>query len=249
MMRVFEIGVWCLTALQVLAVVTIIVLETVFGFHLSPSSVSVQSADALFVLANSAHWQAVAAPTNVRGKRAPRFGPGLVAKQAKANARRKAQAGASKRSASGKRGPGSAPGRGPRGQTPDSTQIAGGGPAGPTWQQNDQGLPELPTVYLPYQVIERYTHADEAKDALTSVASKDIPYGGGTAVQLGTVPPDHPLAKYIGLQAGDIVIAVNGYAVSRQNGMDIYNRLKNKQKFRVEIERRGSRFVAKYERQ
>ena len=43
------------------------------------------------------------------------------------------------------------------------------------------------------------------------------------------------------------MIAVNGYAVSKANGMQVYERLKNKSSFRAEIERNGTRFIARYD--
>lgn len=246
-MRFLELGTWALTGLLVVGVIALIFVNSVLGISLAPHEVSVDEVDAIFGIYNKT-WQSVDAP-DVRGQ-------GPLVRFEIPTSMKDGASGRSGRSGDGKRGEGSgrgeeapgAAGSGPggSGSAPDGYDRSSGG-GGQNWTTSDNGLPEAPPVYLPPVLVERYQHAQEARDALMSAESFDIPFDGGTAVRLGRMGPDSPLSKYLGLQPNDVVISVNGNAVSKSNGMDLHGRLKNEKRFRVEIQRGGARFIAKYE--
>ncbi|MHC4389870.1 MAG: PDZ domain-containing protein [Planctomycetota bacterium] len=108
-------------------------------------------------------------------------------------------------------------------------------------------VPESPPIMIPASFADKYRHLPDAREGLNSAESWDIQYGGQTAIQLGQILPNSPLTQNLGLQPGDIVVAVNNQPVSNANGMAMYDQLKDEKVFRVEIDRSGSRFIMKYE--
>jgi hypothetical protein len=103
-----------------------------------------------------------------------------------------------------------------------------------------------PTVYIGEDAVEKYQHFDDIVDLLSTVSSEDVDYGGETAVQIGEIPEGHPIATSLGLQPGDIIISVNGLAVSRGAARQLYEQLKNQREFTVVIDRAGQRFTVPY---
>ncbi|MFC1707218.1 hypothetical protein ACFL59_10470 [Planctomycetota bacterium] len=228
--------IWVLAGMVVLGVVLVIALPAL-GIKVGPSSISQEDVDYDFAQANpDLSWTPVAKP-NERGAVqafAPAVGKGRVAAQ-----------GGGKGSA--KKQPGRKDGANPAGASNSKQGLGSGG--GPGLKQSNSGgyLPEAPTVYLPNSMAEKYRHIQDGMEALNSAESWDVDYHGQTAIQVGNMYENSPLRKYLGLQPGDIVVSINGYAVSRTVGRDLYNQLKSETKFRVEIDRGGSRFMMSYE--
>jgi hypothetical protein len=254
-MDLFEKVTWGLTGIVVVGVIALIVVTSVVGVELSPSTISEDEVRWEFRRANRHlfQWSSVSRPDVVG--RGPQFGPGALAAAVPGGARGARPGAGRPGQPGGNDGVGVGVERGPRadgggdialGPT-DAGSGGGGSWSGGFTQDPATGAYEAPTVRLPALLVEHYRHADQARAALNSAESYDIDYGGQTAVKLGNVPANSPLAEYLGLQQGDIVVAVNGYAVSRSNGMNLYQRLKNEEKFRVEIDRGGTRIIAKYE--
>lgn len=65
--------------------------------------------------------------------------------------------------------------------------------------------------------------------------------------QLHEVDPASPIAQ-VGLEPGDILVAVNGHAVSKARGRELYELLKNERTFLVDIIRDGKPQQLRFER-
>jgi hypothetical protein len=101
-------------------------------------------------------------------------------------------------------------------------------------------------VVIPPSALEKYRCFDDLLDLGRSARGADLPYQGGTAFRIDAIDDDSPLAVSLGFQAGDIVIAVNGRAVSTAAGPALYEALKDERRFEVDLERAGRRITIPY---
>ncbi|MFC1708243.1 hypothetical protein ACFL59_15735, partial [Planctomycetota bacterium] len=78
--------------------------------------------------------------------------------------------------------------------------------------------------------------------------TRDVQISGRKAIQIVGLKARAPMCALLRLEVDDIVISVNGIPLSRSSARKVYDRLKDKSEFRVEIERQGSRVVLRYQR-
>lgn len=104
------------------------------------------------------------------------------------------------------------------------------------------------TVYIPRAAVEKYKHFEDFVELGMTASGDDVEYAGQTAFQIYEIEENSPLATQLGFQAGDIIISVNNYPVSKSNARQLYETLKDETHFDVVIDRGGQRLTIPYER-
>ncbi len=108
-----------------------------------------------------------------------------------------------------------------------------------TTSVGNRSSPVSQPVLIPRVIVDKYRYMGDVKELMNSARSATVIRQGQSALRLAWVKPTSPLTKYLGLQGGDYILSINGYSVSRENGLELYQQLKDASHFDVQIERGG----------